>query len=156
MKRILFDQSTPRPLRRYLTKHMVQTAAELGWERLNNGALLSAAEQAGFDVFLTGDRNIPSQQTMKGRKLAVLCMTANNWPIVQPHVQNVVGCGRQRRARNGEGCRVWRVPAAQKERRYGPILTVRRKTESEASPEIGQPKAQARPSSTSTPAPDIP
>ena len=90
MKRILFDQSTPRPLRRSLIKHMVQTAAELGWEQLSNGVLLSAAEEAGFDVFLTGDRNIPSQQTMEGRKLAVLCMTANNWPIVQPHIQNVV------------------------------------------------------------------
>lgn len=90
MKRILFDQSTPRPLRRYLTKHIVQTAAELGWDRLSNGLLLSAAEEAGFDVFLSGDRSIPSQQTMMGRKLAVLCMTANNWPIVQPHTQNVV------------------------------------------------------------------
>ena len=78
-------------MRRYLIKHMVQTAAELGWERLSNGVLLAAAEEAGFDVFLSGDRNLPSQQTMKGRKLAVLCMTANNWPIVPPHVQNVVG-----------------------------------------------------------------
>ncbi len=77
-------------MRRYLTKHMVRTAAELGWDRLSNGALLSAAEEAGFDVFLSGDRNIPSQQIMKGRKLAVLCMTANNWPVVQPHIQNVV------------------------------------------------------------------
>ena len=90
MKRVLFDQSTPRPTQRYLTKHMVRTAAELGWERLSNGLLLSAAEEAGFDVFLSGDRNIPSQQTMNGRKLAVLCMTANNWPIVQPHIQNIV------------------------------------------------------------------
>ena len=40
-------------MRRYLTNHMVQTAAELGWERLSNGALLSAAEEAGFDVFLS-------------------------------------------------------------------------------------------------------
>ncbi len=77
-------------MRRYLTNHIVQTAAELGWERLSNGVLLSAAEEAGFDVFLSGDQNIPSQQIMHGRKLAVLCMTANNWPIVQPHIQNVV------------------------------------------------------------------
>ncbi len=69
---------------------MVRTAAELGWDRLSNGAPLSATEEAGFDVFLSGDRNIPSQQTMSGRKLAVLCITANNWPIVQPQVQNVV------------------------------------------------------------------
>ena len=82
---------------------MVRTAAELGWERVSNDVLLSAAEEAGFDVFLSGDRNIPSQQAMKGRKLAVLCMTANNWPIVQPPPSERSGSGGQRGAGNGEG-----------------------------------------------------
>ena len=85
--------------------HMVRTAAELGWDRLSNGALLSAAEEAGFHVFLSGDRNLPSQQTMKGRRLAVLCMTANNWPIVQPHIQNIVEA--VNRAEPGRAETVW-------------------------------------------------
>jgi hypothetical protein len=51
--RILFDQGTPAPLRNALTGHPVETAFELGWDTLQNGALLSAAENHGFDVLLT-------------------------------------------------------------------------------------------------------
>jgi hypothetical protein len=47
---ILFDQATPVPLRPFLTGHSVRTAAEQGWDRLRNGDLLTAAENAGFDV----------------------------------------------------------------------------------------------------------
>ena len=46
--RILFDQGTPVPLRRYLEAHEVKTAAEMGWSRLTNGQLLDAAEET-FD-----------------------------------------------------------------------------------------------------------
>ena len=31
--RILFDHDTPRPLRRYLTEHTIDTADEMGWAR---------------------------------------------------------------------------------------------------------------------------
>ncbi len=51
--RILFDQGTPVPLRELLGSHQVETAFERGWSTLTNGELLAAAEQEGFDVFLT-------------------------------------------------------------------------------------------------------
>ena len=41
---VLFDQGTPVPLRRYLHPHVVDTADELGWSRLQNGDLLDQAE----------------------------------------------------------------------------------------------------------------
>lgn len=50
---VLFDQGTPVPIRPFLRDHTVKTAAQLGWEELKNGELLTAAEHAGFDVFLT-------------------------------------------------------------------------------------------------------
>ena len=37
-------------------------ADELGWQGLENGALLDAAEQAGFDLLLTCDQNVQYQQ----------------------------------------------------------------------------------------------
>jgi hypothetical protein len=40
--RILFDQGTPVPLRRFLKGHTVRTAAEEEWERLTNGELLES------------------------------------------------------------------------------------------------------------------
>jgi len=52
---VLFDHSTPAPLRYALKAHTVVEAVERGWERLANGALLQEAEAAGFDVFITAD-----------------------------------------------------------------------------------------------------
>jgi hypothetical protein len=69
---ILFDQATPVPMIPYLKDHSVRTAAQQGWDRLKNGELLSAAENAGFDLILTSDRNMPFQQNLSGRKIAVM------------------------------------------------------------------------------------
>jgi hypothetical protein len=88
--RILFDQATPRPLRPYLAGHTVRTAAEEGWDRLRNGDLLSAAENAGFDLLLTTDRNMQYQQNIAGRKISVLILSRQQWPQVRPHVQLVI------------------------------------------------------------------
>jgi len=56
--RVLFDQGTPAPLRRYLVGHEVATLYERGWSTLKNGELLDTAERAGFDVLVTTDSNI--------------------------------------------------------------------------------------------------
>jgi hypothetical protein len=52
---ILFDHSTPAPLRYALKAHVVVEAVERGWEKLANGALLNAAEAAGFELLVTAD-----------------------------------------------------------------------------------------------------
>ncbi len=52
--RIVFDKHVPYPLPRYLAKHDVRTAEEMGWARLVNGDLLRAAEDAGFGVMAPG------------------------------------------------------------------------------------------------------
>jgi hypothetical protein len=88
--RILFDQATPVPLRPYLAGHTVRTAAEQGWDRLRNGDLLSVAEEAGFDLLLTTDRNMQYQQNLAGRKIAVVILSRQQWPQLRPHVQLVV------------------------------------------------------------------
>ena len=43
---IIFDQATPVPIRSYLEQHTVRTAAQQGWDKLTNGDLLTAAEEA--------------------------------------------------------------------------------------------------------------
>jgi hypothetical protein len=58
---VLFDQATPVPIRAWLEGHTVRTAFQQGWDKLKNGELLSAAEQAGFDLFLTTGKNIRYQ-----------------------------------------------------------------------------------------------
>ena len=47
----------------------------MGWERLSNGELLRAAEDAGFDLFLTTDQRIQYQQNLVGRKIALVVLT---------------------------------------------------------------------------------
>lgn len=70
--RVLFDQATPVPIREFLIGHTVRTAAQQRWDTLKNGDLLTAAEDAGFEVFLTTDKNIRHQQNMAGRTIAVV------------------------------------------------------------------------------------
>lgn len=88
--RVLFDQATPVPIRPHLEGHEVRTAAQQGWDTLKNGELLAAAEAGGFDVLLTTDKNMPYQQNLAGRKIAVVVLGQQQWPSIRPHVGRIV------------------------------------------------------------------
>ena len=84
--RILFDKNVPIGVRRFLPNHQVSTFMQTGWSvQLENGQLLAAGEQAGFDVMVTSDQNIRYQQNLTGRKLALVVLGSNIWPIVMIH-----------------------------------------------------------------------
>jgi predicted nuclease of predicted toxin-antitoxin system len=87
--RILFDQGVPVAIRTALHGHFVLTANEQRWSNLSNGELLIAAEAEGLDVFLTTDTNLPSQQNLKGRKLAVVILTKNRWLLIKPRLAEI-------------------------------------------------------------------
>jgi hypothetical protein len=84
------DQGTPVPIRSFLKGHTIKTASQQGWEKLENGELLTIAEREGFDVFLTSDKNIQHQQNLKGRRIAIVVLGNPQWPIVRQHVGLVV------------------------------------------------------------------
>jgi hypothetical protein len=88
--KVLFDQGTPVPLRRYLRSHEVTTAYELGWSTLQNGSLISQAEAAGFDVLVTTDKNWKYQQNLSERSLAIVVLLSTSWPKIQGKVSEVV------------------------------------------------------------------
>lgn len=56
-----------------------------GTLRLKTAELLKASEAAGFDVLVTSDQNIRYQQNLKSRKLALVVLGSNIWPIVRDH-----------------------------------------------------------------------
>jgi hypothetical protein len=87
---VLFDHSVPAPLVPYLTGHSVTEARNRGWDTLSNGDLLAEAERAGFDVFVTADKNIRYQQNLSGRKIAVVVLSTPQWPVVRLHVDKIV------------------------------------------------------------------
>jgi len=86
---VLFDHGTPRGLAHALEGHTVKEARAQGWDTLSNGGLLNAAEQAGFDVLLTTDTNLPHQQNLRGRKLAVVILSKNRWSLVRTMMQEI-------------------------------------------------------------------
>lgn len=87
---VLFDQATPVPIRLYLEGHTVRTAFQQGWDKLKNGELLAAAEEAGFDLLLTTDKNMKYQQSLKDRKIAFVVLGNQQWPTLRRYVDRVV------------------------------------------------------------------
>lgn len=87
--KVLFDHNVPRKLRTALDRHSVNTAREMGWEKMANGLLLRAAEEAGFEVFVTADQNVSYQQNLKDRKLALVVLSNNDWNVVKANVTAV-------------------------------------------------------------------
>ncbi len=71
------------PLRNILTSHQVETAFERGWSTLTNGELLAAAEQEGFEVFVTTDRNLQNQQNLVGLRIAIVVLLSTSWPRIE-------------------------------------------------------------------------
>jgi len=68
---VLFDNGTPRGVAAALVGHVVEESRARGWDTLRNGDLLEAAEAAGFEVFVTTDRNIQYQQNLSDRRIAI-------------------------------------------------------------------------------------
>jgi hypothetical protein len=86
VSRIVFDKNVPVGVRHSLSEHEVYTFVEMSWHpQLENGELLKAAEAAGFDVMVTADQNIRYLQNLSGRKLALVVLGLNIWPIVRAH-----------------------------------------------------------------------
>jgi predicted nuclease of predicted toxin-antitoxin system len=68
--RILIDECLDWRLKRHFPGHTAQTVTDMGWGGIKNGALLALA-QSQFDVLVTGDKNLASQQNLVNLSLAV-------------------------------------------------------------------------------------
>ena len=73
--RILIDECPPRKLKRELSEDTALTVNEKGWAGMKNGELLSRAEN-DFDVWVTADQNIESQQNLEHFDIAVVVLIA--------------------------------------------------------------------------------
>ena len=87
--RILFDECAPWPLSKLLQGHTCSNPVKEGWRGILNGELLKLAE-AKFDLFLTCDQGIRYQQSLKGRKIAILQLSTNDWILLEKRASEVL------------------------------------------------------------------
>jgi hypothetical protein len=87
--KILFDNGTPNPIARTLPNHQVTFARQIGWAELGNGELIQCAEEAGFDLLLSTDKNIRYQQNLSRRKIALVVLGNSQWPMVRLHLDKI-------------------------------------------------------------------
>ncbi len=76
MPKILIDECIDRRLAREITGHEVSTVPEAGWAGLNNGDLLTKAQHK-FDIFITIDQNLSSQQNLSKYDIAVVVLRSS-------------------------------------------------------------------------------
>jgi alkanesulfonate monooxygenase SsuD/methylene tetrahydromethanopterin reductase-like flavin-dependent oxidoreductase (luciferase family) len=88
--KVLLDENLDHALRKLLKPHDVATVTHLGWAGLKNGELLRAAEDGGFDAFLTGDQTLVHEQNLAGRRLAVIALSAILLPVIRENVAKIV------------------------------------------------------------------
>ena len=88
--RVLFDNGTPKGIAAALLGHVVEEARSHGWDTLRNGELLDAAEAAGFDLFLTTDRNLRYQQNLANRQIAIVVLGKGRWRLIRTRLAEIV------------------------------------------------------------------
>jgi hypothetical protein len=75
--RILLDESVPKALGFLIEGHFVRSVQFAGFAGLQNGELMAAMVDAGYDVLITFDQNLPYQQNAV-LPVSVLVLIAQN------------------------------------------------------------------------------
>jgi len=87
--RILFDNGAPNAIVKILVGHEVTFSRAIGWHEFRNGELILQAEEAGYDLLLTTDKNIRYQQNLLRRKIALVVLGNSQWPQVRLHLEEI-------------------------------------------------------------------
>ncbi len=73
--RILLDENLDWRLEKFLPGHEVKSVPRIGWAGLKNGKLLARAAE-NFDVLITMDGSMTSQQNLSKLKIAIVALRA--------------------------------------------------------------------------------
>ena len=87
---ILPGQNLAEALRDLLPGNDVRHAIEMGWDSLENGALLTAAEAAGFEVMMTADKRSRYQQNLVGRRISVVVLSSNHRRTIRANAEPIL------------------------------------------------------------------
>ena len=90
--RILLDEGVPDTIQTRLTNFEISTIQQMGWRGIKNEALLDLMGQQ-FSILISTDKNLPFQQNLKKRQIAVIILPANDVPSVielLPRIEDAV------------------------------------------------------------------
>jgi hypothetical protein len=73
-----------------LTKRCQEVLPRRCWVTLSKGALLRLAEDAGFDLWVTTDKNVRYQQSPANRKISIVVLGNSPWWLVRLHLDQIV------------------------------------------------------------------
>ena len=82
--RVLLDEMLPIGVAGLLPDHTVTSVKAAGYAGLKNGELIRRATADRYDVLVTADRNMPSQQTIRASGIAIVLVPGNRVSDIQP------------------------------------------------------------------------
>lgn len=84
--RVLLDNNVNQRFARLIDGHEVIHARQMRWGSLQNGRLIAAAEEGGFDVLVTADKNMRYEQNLAGRRITVVVLNSLfiKWADIRP------------------------------------------------------------------------
>ena len=87
--KVVLDEMLPAAVAGLLSGHDVATAKAAGYTGLSNGDLIRRAAADGFDVLVTADRNLPTQQNVPASSLAVVLVRGSRMVDVEPQATRI-------------------------------------------------------------------
>lgn len=70
--KILLDECVTKKLKPFFSEHSVSTVSEMKWNGLLNGELIKKAIEEDFNLLITIDKNISSQQNIRQYKFIIV------------------------------------------------------------------------------------
>ena len=99
--RVVVDEGVPQQLLAALHKAGLDAHRfNPVWKGISNGELIAAVEDDGIDVLLTNDKNMVSQQRLKGRAVAVVALPTNKRATIMSRLADIIDT--LQRARPGQ------------------------------------------------------
>ena len=92
MKKVLLDENLPLKLKYRLQDVCeIYTVNDKGWNALENGDLINAMQDDGFDYLITSDRNLQYQQNLAKYSMSFIVLNApnNNYETILPLVPKI-------------------------------------------------------------------
>ena len=96
--KILLDNNVNFRFGRLLFGHDVTHVQDIGWEKLQNGKLLTQAESENFPILVTADKQMQHQQNMTGRTISIIILGSRKITLagivpLAPQVLDILNSG---------------------------------------------------------------